>query len=72
MSIQEQVPLSERGQQDRWQNVLPNWQNTTGMEASHREDTYITSYRTNKNHKEKAFKRLSGQPEQKKLGILDE
>lgn len=65
MSTQEQVPLSEWGQQNKWQNVLPNWQKATGMEASHREDTYFTSYRTNKNHKEKAVKRLSGQPEQK-------
>lgn len=43
----------------------PPKQNTTAMEASHREDTYFANYETNKNHKEKAFKRLSGQPAQK-------
>lgn len=40
MSTQEQVSLSEWGQQDRWQNVLPEWQSATEMEASHREDTF--------------------------------
>lgn len=42
----------------------PPKQNTTAMEASHK-DTYFTNYKPNKNHKEKAFKRLSGQPAQK-------